>query len=516
MARISFPDVARYKRDLAKHKYYVTSLSGGIASQAGHSLYTAILSDAIARHRRMTRFDVAHFVAHDLRAAGAGHGGSRRGLGEAARLADIQPTHFEDTSSREHACAVETILLAIMRHSWSAIYKAQYEGRYCVHDQVDISGSPKLADCPVCGRAGQLISEERYLFRLPAFQGKLQASYKYRPQLLQPGTRRQEVEQFITSGMQDIPISRKSAGHGVPWPDDPEQVASSYFSELVTYLSALGFGQEGHAGDDFSRYWPADLHVIERADLLQHAVYWPAFLMAADLGVPRHIFAHSALSFGQQTSEASLLKKFSEAFGTDALRYCLLRDVPYDGEAHLSFEKLAARYDADLVHGYGSLAHRILTSVARYCDGKIPAPAVIGDFDPGIERALAETRRAVGFLFDHYDFSEGLNRIQRLIALIHKTLADEDSPGARNEAGGENRLRPLIHEACQALAIVTLMLHPALPHATDSIWKSLGRTTRLEDQLIDETPWGVLMPGSSIGPVEDVFQPVNKTQKSLA
>jgi methionyl-tRNA synthetase len=318
---------------------------------------------------------------------------------------------------------------------------------------------------------------------------------------------------LIADGMKDIPLSRKSAA-GVPWPDDSGQVVQNYLSELVTYLGTLGFGQEGHASDDFDRYWPVDLQVVHKAELLRHALYWPAFLIAADIRVPRHIFAYGALSFDQRPADLGLLAHFARTFGTDALRYCLLRGVPYDGAANLSLEWLAACYETEIAHGYGDVARKILMFVTQYSGGKIPVPAVTANFDPGIERAVADARRAVGFLFDHYDVSEGLNAIWRLIASVGNALADVD-PSAANDSNRDSRVRLLIHDACQALAIITLMLHPALPHTTISVWKSLGRSTRLEDQIIDQTPWGVLRPGTPIGPIEDAFPFADKVHNSF-
>jgi methionyl-tRNA synthetase len=497
---------------MAKRKYYITSCSG---LEPGF-FYAAVFSDAMARHRRMTGFDVAHFVAFQAGGGQPDDKSNRTKSQTIARMADIHPTQFGRSGSSWLVGAFETVLRRILRHSWWAIYKSQYEGRYCRDNQIDIREGPKPADCPVCGRAGELLSEERYFFRLSGFRGRLQALYRYRPQLLQPDTRRAEVERFFATGMEDIPISRKSPGFGLPWPDDPGQFASSRFSELVNYLSTLGFGQEGHASDDFRKYWPADLHVVDQTRLLQHAVYWPAFLMAADLPVPRHIFVHGMVSFGRASTDGSPLEKFSQTFGSDALRYCLLREVPYDGEVSLSFDRLAARYDADLADGYRRLARKILAVVARDCGGRIPPPAVMRNFDPTIENATAKARGAVRFLFDHNDFCEGLKIIQRLIALLARALEGRDSTPGSGELGKEGLPPPLIHDVCQALAIVTLMLHPAAPGATEAVWKSLGRKARLEDQLIDETPWSVLRPGSSIGPVGDVFPPVNKPEKSAS
>ncbi len=517
----------KYTEGMAKAKYYLTTpVYDATVSPRIEILFTAILGDAIARHRRMCGFDVAHVVAPDTRTVmlqgflnrsrnerTVSFERNYRKFEELARLANTNATDFGSVSSAEHTHAVQILLRRIMRRSRLAIYKAIYEGRYCIHDQIDISDSRKPADCAICGRQGELISEERYFFRLSSFQGRLLALYKYRPEFVQPRVRSQETEHFIQKGLKDIPISSKSTASGVPWPDDPDHSASSDFSQLVSYISGLGFGKNGYGSDEFKRYWPANLHVIGKETLLSHAVYWPAFLMAADLAAPRHILAHSRLFFEPAaTDDAFCCEELLQAFGSDALRYCLLREVPYDDDARLSFDGLVARYNADLANGFGSLAWRILMFVAQYCDGKIPTPSVLGNSDSRIESATADVRAEARFLFDHNNFSEGLKKIWSLIAIVDKALTENDPRGMTGEPGKERRFTDVLHDCCQTLALLTLVLHPVLPRATDAIWRSLGQTTRLENQLIDETPWCSLMPGTPIVGSKELFPPVGKAE----
>jgi methionyl-tRNA synthetase len=331
MDRALFEDYFGYKQGMAKTKYYVTTPVYDAASppRVG-TLYTAILGDAIARHKRMCGFDVAHhigFDAHGGQVDGAGerpstgHRGSLERNSEAfeqlLKRSDICCTHFSLGSSAQHISAVQTLLQRIMRRSRLAIYKAKYEGRYCAHDGIDVSQSAEPADCRICGRAADLLMEERHFFRLSTFQDRLLALYKFRPEFIQPQFRGPEIENLVCNGLKDISISRISNGHGVPWPDDPDRFAYGCCSQLAGYLSGIGFGKGGFGSDEFKKYWPPNLQVIGKEALLWHAVYWPAFLMAADLPLPRHIFAHGTVGFDQAGADSVAFLESAGLLGSD-------------------------------------------------------------------------------------------------------------------------------------------------------------------------------------------------------
>jgi methionyl-tRNA synthetase len=507
----------RYKKRMAKPKYYVTApVYDRTASPGAEELHSAILSDVVARHRRMCGFDVAYFFGADMpslriehtpgRSAGRRLSEQRNYLNfeEFARALDIRATHTARTVSAEHIHAVQTLLRRIMRVSHRTIYKHIYVGRYCTHDQIDITASSKPADCPLCGQPGEVISEERYFFRLSAFQNRLMALYKYHPAFVEPAPRSHEIERLIRNGLRDVPISCKAVGGGIPWPDDPSHIVSIYFSRLVNYVSGIGFGQDGHAGDDFIRYWPANLQVVGKHPLRSHAIDWAAFLMAAELPVAHHIYAHNTPTLeDREKGSVTLTEEFLQTFGGDALRYCWLREVPYDRDAQLTFKGLAARYHADLVDGYGQIAERIIMLVAQYCERRVPASSVFA-FDRPIEIAAAQTKANTRFLFDRQNFSEGLGKVRCLVALVDQILRDSNPSEIANPAK-KQQLTDVLHDACQALGLLTLILHPIIPRATEAIWRSLGQTTRLEDQLIDETPWCCLAPGTLISALQNVF-----------
>lgn len=514
---------------MAEPKYYVTTpmYDAATAPRIGF-LYSAILCDAIARHRRGCGFQVAHFIGVDLHdenlEVSSKPSGSDRAITvkrnqstfeEFAKLADIQYTHFGSISSDDHIRAVQSLLRRTLHLSHAAIYKAKYEGRYCIYDKMEVSESARPANCTICGRAAELISEERYFFRLSAFRDRLVALFKYRPEFVQPQYRSHEIAKLFLESLKDFSISQKPTEHGIPWPDDPGQVVSGCYSELVTYISAIGFGKDGHGGDAFKRYWPANLHVVGREALWSHAVCWPAFLMAADLPVPRHIFAHGTLTLGQEaTSNGFSPEQIVQRLGGDAFRYCLLREVAYGEDAHLSLDRLVTRYNTDLADNLSRLAHRVIQLLALHCDGNIPYRSFLIDLDFALEIASKNFLAEARFLFDSNNFSDGLSKIWSLLALIDKVLNDNVPRESVKNAAGKQRLTNSLHDACQSLGLTTLFLRPVLPRATLAIWKSLGQTTCLEEQHIDMTPWGFLRPGTPVAELEELFPAVGKAYRS--
>ncbi len=282
-----------------------------------------------------------------------------------------------------------------MKHSPEAIYKAKYEGRYCIYDNLYVSDTPEPANCPTCGRPAELISEENYFFRLSAYQEKLLELYQDQPQFVQPDFRLNEVRSFVESGLKDVSISRKTIKWGIPWPGDPEHVFYVWYDALTSYMSGIGYGEGEKGSAEFQKYWPADLHMIGKEIIRFHAVYWPAFLMAAELPLPKQIFAHGWLLFEQEKMSKSkgnvaYPEPIVKVLGNDALRYYLLRETVFGQDGNFSREALITRYNADLANGLGNLASRVLTMIENYCGGVVPRPCVEG---PAIRRLCESTAR---------------------------------------------------------------------------------------------------------------------------
>ncbi len=486
---------------MGKHKYYVTTQTCDARFPLNlDSIYESILGDAIARHRRMSGFDVGYLTSSrrkpeppEIMYRGT------RAFTPMVRLLDVHPTHGIDLASTDHTRAVHAVLRQIMASPQRLIYQATYEGRYCFYDEIDISEGSKATVCPICGRAGTAISESRYFFRASAYEGRLRAVYKYRPEFLQPLIRSLRNERLIENGVKDIAISTRYPASGVPWPDAPGQGVSSLVCDLVGYLSGLGFGKEGHGSDDFRKFWPANLQVINKLSSVSHGIYWPALLMAADLPLPRHIFSHSIVSSDVAEDTMLLAEQFVRKFGTDGLRYSLLREVPYDKDINISFKKLADCYEKDVLGALDGLAQRIVELVKENCNARIPAPTGLGVFDSKIESMTSDVRAEARFLFDHNNFSEGIKVVGSLIPMIDKLLTNAVSESVEKRSRSESD--QMVHDACQSLAGITLLIHPVLPRASAAIWKGLGQNTAIEDQLIDEAPWGSLIPGTPVSQI---------------
>src|SRR5712692_9348200 len=359
------------------------------------SAYTTIVCDAIARYKRMRGYDVVYLTGTDEHGVNIERAAEKLGITpqelvdrnvpiflELWKLLDIRYTHFVRTTSVEHAGSVQKLVRRTLRRAGKNgfIYKGRYEGRYCIYDNLYVSDWPEPADCPTCGRPAELISEENYFFRLSMFREKLLQLYREKPEFVQPDFRRNEVVSFVESGLRDLSISRKAIKWGIPWPDDPEHVFYVWYDALTSYMTGIGFGEGEHGSAEYQKYWPADLHMIGKEIIRFHAVYWPAFLMAADLPLPKQVFAHGWLLFQQEKMSKSrgnvaYAEPIVKVLGNDALRYYLLRDVVFGQDGNFSHDALVTRYNADLANGLGNLASRILAMIQQNCEGLVPVPS---------------------------------------------------------------------------------------------------------------------------------------------
>ena len=367
-----------------KPKYYLTTPIY-YANSRPHvgSAYTTIVCDVIARYKRMCGFDVAYLTGTDEHGVNIERAAEKLGISPADlvdrnqqifrnlwKLLGISYTHFIRTTETRHARAVQNLVRRTLERdkhlepTKRAIYKAKYEGRYCIYDNLYVSDTPEPANCEVCGRPAELVSEENYFFRLSAFQQKLLDLYAEKPRYVHPDFRFNEIKSFVGSGLKDISISRKTIKWGIPWPDDPEHVFYVWYDALTSYMTGVGFVDGEHDGPDF-RYWPADVHAMGKEIIRFHAVYWPAFLMAAGMELPKQIVAHGWLLFEQEKMSKSkgnvaYAEPIVKALGNDALRYYLLREVVFGQDGNFSKDALITRYNADLANGLGNLASRTL------------------------------------------------------------------------------------------------------------------------------------------------------------
>jgi methionyl-tRNA synthetase len=507
--------------------------------------------DVIARYKRMCGYDVAYLTGTDEHGVNIERAAEKAGITpqelvdknekifrDLWKLLGITHTNFIRTTSPEHARAVQTLVRRTMKHSPDAIYKAKYEGRYCIYDNLYVSDTPEPANCPTCGRPAELISEENYFFRLSAYQDKLLQLYKDKPDFVQPDFRMNEVRSFVESGLKDVSISRKTIKWGIPWPGDPEHVFYVWYDALTSYMSGIGYGEGADGSAEFQKYWPADLHMIGKEIIRFHAVYWPAFLTAAGLELPKQIFAHGWLLFEQEKMSKSkgnvaYPEPIVKVLGNDALRYYLLRETVFGQDGNFSREALITRYNADLANGLGNLASRVLTMIENYQGGVIRGisddPNAHLSLSAGIVRRCRQVGTAVHPRYESLDFSRVLEDVWSLIAQVDSFLTEakpwtlgvadkterweplwgESSPRTNEEALGE-----MLYVSAEALRHAVVLAHPVIPEATRKIWKQLGQSEKLVDVRIDQLQWGGLKPGTKIEKPEAVFPRADKKEVS--
>jgi methionyl-tRNA synthetase len=533
------------------------------------SAYTTIVCDVLARYKRMCGYDVVYLTGTDEhgekieRAAAAAGQTPSQFVAEKRKLfvqlweklgmkvsqypyADLKPNslRFIPTTHPDHARSVQRLLIRARDRGF--VDKRRYEGRYCVYDERYISDGTDPVDCDICGRPAELISEENYFFRLSAFQDRLLEHYENHPEFVQPDYRRNEVKSFVKSGLRDISISRKRLKWGVPWPDDPEQVFYVWYDALTSYMTGIGYAQGDNGNEEFRKYWrnkPGEselVHMMAKDILRFHAVYWPAFIMAAYPDqpemLPTTVFAHGWIYYEQDKMSKSkgnvvypepiveALDSFG-APGNDALRYYLLREAPFGQDTSFSYEGLIQRYNSDLANGLGNLASRVLTMVRQYFESRIPRPSP-GHSDSPANAMRTVARQAIWAAvgnqaaresgqYNDLKFSDVLQTIWRLISHVDAYLVQRKPWVLAKNPDQRQELADVLYDACEALRVILILVHPVMPKATAQIWVQMGQNTLLGEQQIDSLDWGQLAPGTALGRVAGVF-PRLETATALA
>lgn len=492
--------------------YYVNA-----APHIGHA-YTTIVADTIKRVRRMLGDDAYLTTGSDEHGQKVERSAAAAGL-EPQRFTDrvseafraewnelgLEYDFFRRTSDPRHALAVRKIFERCLANG--AIYKGTYTGKYHLGDEAFVTDEEAAAADP---EMITTVTEENYFFRLSAFQGKLLELYESQPQFVQPEARRNEVMAFVREGLNDLSISRSTLRWGIPLPNDPEHVFYVWFDALTTYMSAIGYGERDEPGSDYDRLWPIDVHLVGKEIVRFHAVYWPAFLMAACLPLPKQVWAHGWLIFqgGKMSKTKGNIVRalpIKRVVGVDGLRYYLLREIVFGQDGNFSHEALTVRYNADLANGIGNLASRTSSMLSRYCGGKVPA--AVGGADGGLSELAASCIGAAIERYREFAFSKALETIWSLLARTDKYIVEHKPWELARADDSDSRIQldATLYNTAEALRIACVLLAPVIPAGAQRIWELLGQSGAVAEQRLDQLRWGGLARGTAVGAQAAVY-----------
>jgi methionyl-tRNA synthetase len=493
----------------------------------GHA-YSTIVCDAIARRKRALGIDTWFLTGTDE------HG---QKIERSAELAGRTPAEFATAISAEfrglwdqlgltyddfirtteerHKRGVQHLFAALRDRGF--IYKGSYTGQYCVSDEAFVDGPPGTP-CPDCGRITETVSEENYFFKLSAFERKLLEFYEANPDFMGPESTRREIISFVRSGLKDLSVSRTTFSWGIPVPGDEKHVIYVWLDALANYITALGYGSDDPADQArFAKFWPADMHLIGKEISRFHCVYWPAFLMAAGLPTPRSVKANGWLLFDQgkmSKSRGNIVRAetVQAVLGADALRYFLLREIPFGQDGNFSFDALVQRYNADLANGYGNLVSRVVNMVHKYFGGVVPeSPA-----DGGLEEIAVRTIAVFGPEFDALNFSEALKALWNLVAETDGYLtanAPWKKPADRSDTDHSALQARVLATAAEAIRIITALVYPILPDSAAKVWRQLGQgeiADAANNAFLTQLEWGGLKAGTTFGEPAPLFPRAEK------
>ncbi len=467
--------------------YYVTTpiyYSNG-EPHLGHA-YSTMAADILARHMRQRGEDVFMLTGTDEHGEPIALAAEAEGVSP-QELVDRNAPKFEDlvervdsthdffirTTDKGHVERVQELVTRVRDNGY--VYQGTYEGWYCPRC-ADFKNESEIGPgdtCPIHEIPLLREKEENWFFRLSAFQEKLEKLYEDEPGRIMPDFRRNEALSFIRGGLRDVSLSRSQLSWGVPLPWDPDQVMYVWFDALSNYYTALGYAREGE--DLSERYWPASWHILAKDILKFHAVYWPAFLMAAGLEPPQRMFIHGYLLMGEKKMSKSLgnvLDPFEviEKFGADALRFYCFREVSFGQDGSISTEGFEKRYESELANDFGNLASRSLAMVDRYRDGLVPEtdadPLLLADFDGINERVSA--------LLDEAQIGQALEEIWVLVRRLNRYVEESQPWVLAKDEGDAARLDQVLNGLTEGLRVLSLLLHPYLPNSTATLLAALG------------------------------------------
>lgn len=516
--------------------YYVNDVP-----HIGHA-YTTIAADVAARYHRLAGDDVWFLTGTDEHGLTNLRSAQRHGVepqewvdriaAEFRRVWDFLNISYDDfirTTEPRHKKVAAHIFQRL--YEKGDIYLGTYDGWYCASCETYYPEGELGPDrtCPIhTGRPVEWTAEQCYLFRLSRYRDWLLRHIEENPSSVEPEARRNEVLAFLRSGLRDLAVSRSTFSWGVQVPFDPGHVIYVWIDALTNYISAIGYLDDR---EKFERFWPADVHLMAKDIIRFHAVYWPIFLHAAGIEVPRQTFAHGFLTFGGQKFSKSLgivvdpeglSRELAAESGAelgvaiDALRYFLLREVPFGSDGDFSKPALVGRFNSDLANDYGNLLHRTLPLVVRDFGGKVPEPGPQEGTDAALRGLGPEVANEAFAHIERLNFSQALAEVWRLLGAANKYI-DEEAPWTAIRRGRTDRAGTILYNTLEALRVVTILLAPVLPTAAQRVWEQLGIPEPLGQQRLDDARrWDGLPAGVSVRPGAPVFPRIETRPRAAA
>ena len=506
-----------------KEKFYLTTAIA-YSSRKPHigNTYEVILADAIARYKRARGFDVYFLTGTDEHGQKIENLAKEEGIEPkayvdrvAGQIKDIWDLvgasydHFIRTTDDYHERTVQHIFKKL--YDQGDIYKGHYEGWYCEPDESFFTDTQVVdGKCPECGRPVKRASEEAYFFRMSAYADKLMKYIEDHPEFIEPESRKKEmVNNFLKAGLQDLCVSRTSFKWGIPVTFDDKHVIYVWIDALSNYITALGYDVD-EKGGLYTKYWPADVHIIGKDILRFHTIYWPIILMALGEPLPKKVFGHPWLLFGQDKMSKSrgnvlyaddLVKKF----GVDGVRHYVLSEMPYNADGSITWETLISRYNSDLANNLGNLVNRTCAMTKKYFDGIVPQPGEEDELDRSLRETVEAAREDYFAEMDSYHVADAVESVFNALRRANKYI-DETAPWvlAKSEET-KQRLSSVIYNLLESIRLCGVLLAPFMPGTAKSIALQVG----CGDQSYE---YGALKAGAAIGEASPLFARIDEAK----